>query len=94
MGQSPSALACAHGRVDAMKVLLHAGRVDINASGLGDPPICQAVERGQLEAVRLLVQQGGCLQINEKMTTAHDTALCIAARDGNSDLVQTLLCHD
>jgi len=94
MGQSPFALACAHGRIDAMKVLLHTGRVNINASGLGDPPICQAVERGQLEAVRLLVQQGECLQINRQTMTAHDTALCIAARDGSPDLVRALLRHN
>ncbi|KAJ5982642.1 hypothetical protein N7451_012742 [Penicillium sp. IBT 35674x] len=93
-GQSPFALACAHGRVDAMKVLLHIDRVDVNASGLGHPPICQAVERGQLEAVRLLVQQGGRLQINRKTMTGHDTALCIAARDGSLDLVRALLHHD
>lgn len=93
-GQSPFALACAHGRVDAMKVLLNTGRIDINAGGLGDPPICQAVERGQLEAVRLLVQQGEHLQINREIMMAHDTALCIAARDGNSEIARALLRHD
>ena len=93
-GQSPFALACAHGRVDAMKVLLNTGRVNINAGGLGDPPICQAVERAQLEAVRVLVQQGGRLQINRETMMAHDTALCIAARDGNSEIAQALLRHD
>ncbi|KAJ5982015.1 hypothetical protein N7451_012115 [Penicillium sp. IBT 35674x] len=93
-GQSPFALACAHGRVDAMKVLLHIDRVDVNASGLGHPPICQPVERGQLEAVRLLVQQSGRLQINRKTMTGHDTALCIAARDGSLDLVRASLHHD
>lgn len=93
-GQSPFTLACADGRVNAMKVLLNTGRVDINASGLRDPPICQAVERGQLEVVRLLVQQGGCLQINRKTMAAHDTALCIAARYGNSEMVRALLRHD
>ncbi|KAJ5117404.1 hypothetical protein N7448_011036 [Penicillium atrosanguineum] len=50
-GQSPFGLACAHGRVEAMKVLLNTGRVDINTSEFGDPPIFQAVERGQLEAI-------------------------------------------
>ena len=87
-------LTCAHGRVDTMKVLLDKGRADINASGLGDPPTCQTVERAQLEAVRLLVQQGGRLQINRKTKMAHDTALCIAARDGNSEIARALLRHD
>ena len=93
-GQSPFALACAHGRVDSMKVLLRVDRVDINASGLGHPPVCQAVESGQVEAVRLLVQQGGRLQINRRTMTGHDTALCIAARDGSLNLVRALLRHD
>jgi ankyrin repeat protein len=93
-GQSPFALACAHGCVDAMRVLLHIDRVDINASGLGHPPICQAVEHGQVEAVRLLVEQGGRLQINRRTMTGADTALCIAARDGSLDLVRALLRHD
>ncbi|KAJ5117618.1 hypothetical protein N7448_011250 [Penicillium atrosanguineum] len=93
-GQSPFGLACAHGRVEAMKVLLNTGRVDINTSEFGDPPIFQAVERGQLEAVRLLVQQGGRLQINRKTMMAHDTALCIAARDGSSEIARALLRHD
>lgn len=92
-GKSPFALACTHGRIDAMKVLLRLDRVDINASGLGHPPICQAVESGQVEAVHLLVQQGGRLQINRRTMTGHDTALCIAARDGSLDLVRALLCH-
>lgn len=64
------------------------------ASGLGDPLIYQAVERGQVEAVRLLVQQGGRLQINRKTMMAHDTALCIAAREGNSEIARALLRHD
>jgi len=92
-GQSPFALACAHGRIDAMKVMLRLDCVDINASGLGHPPVCQAVESGQVEAVCLLVQQGGRLQINRRTMTGHDTALCIAARDGSLDLVRALLCH-
>jgi hypothetical protein len=52
------------------------------------------VERGQLEAVRLLVQQGGRLQINRKTMTSHDTALCIAAREGSVALVRASLRHD
>ena len=93
-GQSPFALACALGHVDAIKVLLNTGRVDNNASGLRNPPICQAVERGQVEAVRLLVQQGGRLQINRETKMVHDTALCLAARDGNSEIARALLRHD
>lgn len=93
-GQSPFALACAHGRVDAMEFLLHTGRVDISFSGSGDLPICQAAERGQQKAVRLLDQQGRHLQINRKPMTTYDTALCIAVRDGSPDLIQALLRHD
>jgi ankyrin repeat protein len=40
-----------------------------------------------------LVQQGARLHINESTTAAHDTALCIAARVGNLEMVQVLLRH-
>jgi ankyrin repeat protein len=77
-----------------MRVLLSTSRIDINANGMGDPPICQAVERGQLETVRLLIQQGRRLQINQKTIRNHGTALCIAAQEGNPEMAQALLRHD
>ncbi|KGO77186.1 hypothetical protein PITC_024280 [Penicillium italicum] len=90
-GQSPFSVPCAHGRLDEMVVLLNTGSVGINVGGLGDPPICPVVERGHLEAVRLFVQQGGHLQISRGMMTAHNTVLCTAAQDENSEMVRALL---
>ncbi|CAG8214342.1 unnamed protein product [Penicillium nalgiovense] len=90
-GQSPFSVPCAHGRLDEKVVLLNTGSVGINVGGLGDPPICPAVERGHLEAVRLFVQQGGRLQISRGMMTAHNTVLCTAAQDENSEMVRALL---
>ncbi|KAJ5144360.1 hypothetical protein N7526_001868 [Penicillium atrosanguineum] len=76
-GQSPFVRVCAN----AMKVLLITGRVYINAGGLGELPICQAVERDQLEVVRLLAQ-------------AHDNALYMAARGGKSEMARVPLHLD
>jgi hypothetical protein len=73
-GQLPCSVAWGHGHVDAILVL-NTGGVDINASGLADPPISQAFERGHLEAVRLLVQQNGRLQINQDAMTACKTIM-------------------
>ncbi|CAG8159667.1 unnamed protein product, partial [Penicillium nalgiovense] len=54
---------------------------------------CRAVAHGHLDVVRLLVQQGARLHINESTIASHDTALCIAARGGDLEMVQTLLRH-
>lgn len=66
-----------------------------NASrGLTDPHSCQAAERGHLQAVILLVQQCERLKIKQGTIMAHDTALCKAARDGDSEMAWALLRHD
>jgi len=93
-GQSPFSVAVAHGYVKTMMMLLNEGDVEINGRGLADPPICRAAEEGHREAVKLLVQQGERLNINFGTRVAQDTALCIAARDGDAEMVRALLCHD
>lgn len=54
----------------------------------------RAAARGHLGVVRLLVQQGKHLNINERTITSYETALSIAARDGNLEMVRVLLRHD
>ncbi|CAG8022806.1 unnamed protein product [Penicillium salamii] len=68
--------------------------VEINGRAVIDSPICQAVSHGHLDVVRLLVQQGARLNINESTIATHDTALCIAARGGDLEMVQALLRHN
>ena len=68
--------------------------VEINGRDVIDPPICRAVAHGHLDVVRLLVQQGARLNINESTIATHDTALCIAAGGGDLEMVQALLRHD
>ena len=67
--------------------------MEINGRGLIDPPICRAAAHGHHDVVRLLVQQGAGLNINESTIAPHDTALCIAARGGDLEMVQALLRH-
>jgi ankyrin repeat protein len=93
-GQSPFSVAVAHGNVKTMTMLLNVGGVEINGRGLADPPICRAAEKGHREAVKLLVQQGERLNINFGTRAAQNTALCIAARDGDAEMVRDLLRHD
>jgi hypothetical protein len=64
-----------------MRILTSQRGVEIDTGGiLMDPPLCQAAVGGHLEAVRLLVQQGQQLRINQGSLTMHDAALGIAAR--------------
>jgi len=93
-GHSPISVAASHGRVNSVACLLNLGGVEINGRGLIDPPICRAAAHGHHDVVRLLLQQGTRLNINESTIASHDTALCIAARGGDLEMVQALLLHD
>ncbi|CAG8024110.1 unnamed protein product, partial [Penicillium nalgiovense] len=93
-GHSPISVAAYHGRMNTVACLLSMDGVEINGRDLVDPPICRAVAHGHLDVVRLLVQQGARLHINESTVATHDTALCIAARGGDLEMVQALLRHD
>ncbi|CAG8216876.1 unnamed protein product, partial [Penicillium nalgiovense] len=92
-GHSPISVAAYHGHVKTVACLLSMEGVEINGRGLIDPPICRAVSHGHLDMVRLLVQQGARLNVNESTVATHDTALCIAARGGDLELVRELLRH-
>ncbi|CAG8890751.1 unnamed protein product [Penicillium salamii] len=92
-GHSPISIAASRGCVSAVACLLNMGSVEINGRGFIDPPICQATARGHRGVVRLLVQEGTRLNINESTIVSHDTALCIAARGGDLEMVRALLVH-
>ncbi|KAJ5481387.1 hypothetical protein N7475_000199 [Penicillium sp. IBT 31633x] len=93
-GHSPISVAAYHGRVDTVACLLGMESVEINGRDVIDPPLCRAVAHGHLDVVSLLVQQGARLNIHESTIANHDTALCIAARGGDLDMVLALLRHD
>ncbi|OGE46401.1 hypothetical protein PENARI_c299G09361, partial [Penicillium arizonense] len=93
-GHSPISVAAYHGRVNTVACLLSIESVEIKGRDVIDPPLCRAVAHGHLDVVGLLVQQGARLNINESMIATHDTALCIAARGGDLEMVQALLRHD
>ena len=92
-GHSPISVAAYHGHVKTVACLLSMEGVEINGRGLIDPPICRAVSHGHLDVVRLLVQQGARLNVNESTVATHDTALCIAARGSDLEMVRELLRH-
>jgi ankyrin repeat protein len=93
-GHTPIFVAAYHGRINTLACLLSIEGVDINRMDSIDPPVCRAVAHGHFDVVRLLVQQGARLNINESTIATHDTALCIAARGGNLEMVRVLLRHD
>ncbi|CAG8096753.1 unnamed protein product, partial [Penicillium salamii] len=93
-GHSPISIAASRGCVSTVACLLSMGSVEINGMGIIDPPICQAAAHGHHGVVRLLVQQGTRLNINESTIAPHDTALCIADRGGDLETVQALLLHN
>ncbi|CAG7957057.1 unnamed protein product [Penicillium nalgiovense] len=93
-GHSPISIAASRGYVSTVACLLNMGNVEINGRGSIDPPLCRAAAHGHHDVVRLLVQQGTRLNINESTIASHDTALCIAARNGDLEMVQTLLLHN
>jgi hypothetical protein len=86
-------LVAYHGNMNTVACLLSMEGVEINGRGLIDPPICRAVAHGHPDVVILLVQQGARLNINESTIANHDTALCIAPRGGDLEMVQALLRH-
>ncbi|CRL30851.1 Ankyrin repeat-containing domain [Penicillium camemberti] len=86
--------AAYHRRMNTFACLLSIEGVEINGRDMIDPPLCRAVANGHLDVVRQLMQQGTRLNINESTIASHDTALCIAARGGDLEMVQALLCHD
>jgi ankyrin repeat protein len=93
-GHSPISAAASRGSLNTVACLLNMAGVEINGMDLIDPPICRAVAHGHLDVVRLLVQQDARLNINESTIATHDTALCMAARGGDLEMVQALLRHD
>ncbi|OQE61607.1 hypothetical protein PENNAL_c0281G01799 [Penicillium nalgiovense] len=93
-GHSPISIAASRGCVSTVACLLSMGSLEINGRGFIDSPICQAAAHGHHDVVRLLVQQTTRLNINENTIVSHDTALCIAARGGDLEMVQALLLHN
>jgi hypothetical protein len=75
-----------------MEILLIIEVEEIDGLGLVDPPVCRLAARGHLEVVRLSVQQGERLDINGDQS--YDTAIFIAARDGDMKMVRVPLHHD
>lgn len=93
VGHSPISVTIYHGYVKTIAYLLSIEGVEINRRGLIDLPIYRAVLYGYLDIVRLLVQQGVRLNVNESTVATYDTALYITAYGGDLEMVWELLRH-
>lgn len=85
-------LAASNGHYDAVKHLIEKG-VDLETPSFIDySPLMQATAGGHLEVVNLLLQSG-CDPNSNTGSWVHDAknSLMIAARDGNIEIVKTLL---
>lgn len=65
-----------------MRMLLTHKAIEINAKyPFEDSPICLATKKGDVDAVKFLVDQGDRLKINQLNRIDEETALCVAARN-------------
>ena len=88
---TPIYYAVYHNRESALLHFLRAGQSPDDVTGTGQPPICIAVEAGQIEAARILCEAGA----DTKAITSNngETALHIAIKVGRTDLTELLLSY-
>ncbi|CAG8947204.1 unnamed protein product [Penicillium salamii] len=79
--------------INTVACLLNITSIKINRKGFIDLPIYQVAANSHHDIVRLLVQEGTHLNINEGTIVSHNTTLCITASSYNLEMVQTLLSH-
>ncbi|CAG8624718.1 unnamed protein product, partial [Penicillium salamii] len=92
--QSPLSLAIREGNTAVLRLLLTHKDIRINAQcPYGDSPICLATERGNADAVKLLVAQGSRLKINQLNKIDEETAVSVAVRNGSLHILHILLQH-
>ena len=87
-GHTPVSLAAANGDVGALKVLLSEGA---SAKSSGYSPLCYAVLAGSLDSVKLLLEHGANVNDRSREGLA---AISIAARNGDLEIMRTLLAKE
>lgn len=91
---SPLYLAVEEGNIPAVRLLIAHKDIQINATlPHADSPLHLATLKGNIDVVKLLVAQGDRLRVNQLSHLDEETALSIAARQGNLDILNVLLSH-
>ncbi|KAJ5752700.1 hypothetical protein N7520_009617 [Penicillium odoratum] len=91
---SPLYLAVKQGNIPAVRLLIAHKDIQINATlPHADSPLHLATLKGNIDVVKLLVAQGDRLHVNQLTHLDEETALSIAARQGNLDILNVLLSH-
>ncbi|KAI3097122.1 hypothetical protein CBS147333_9396 [Penicillium roqueforti] len=92
--RSPLRLAITEGNIAVVRLLLTHKELEINARHTHeDSPLCLATERGDVNAVKVLVEQGGRLKINQLNSIDEESALCVAVRNQSLNILDILLQH-
>ncbi|CBX97785.1 hypothetical protein LEMA_P091940.1 [Plenodomus lingam JN3] len=85
---TPIYYAVYHQREAALIHFLRSGGSPDDVTGLGQPPLCIAVARGNVEIIRILLDAGA--NVNAR-TRDGETALHVAIRHGRSDIVDVII---
>jgi ankyrin repeat protein len=91
---TPLCKAIEEGNTAVMRLLLAHEKTQINAIDLyTDAPLFLATQGEHVDMVRLLVDQGDRLEVNQLSRSDGETALCMAIRRGRLDVMDILLKH-
>jgi ankyrin repeat protein len=91
---TPLCKAIEEGNTADMRLLLAHEKTQINAIDLyTDAPLFLATQGGHVDMVRLLVDQGDRLEVNQLSRSDGETALCMAIRCKRLDIMDVLLKH-
>ncbi|KAJ5500674.1 hypothetical protein N7453_009725, partial [Penicillium expansum] len=92
--RSPLCLAITEGNTAVVRLLLTHKELEINARDkYEDSPLHLATERGGVDTVKLLVEQGGRLKINQLNSIDKESALFVAVRNQSLNILDILLQH-
>ncbi|XP_015219420.2 ankyrin repeat domain-containing protein 50 [Lepisosteus oculatus] len=89
-GRTALHVASWHGQLEAIRLLLQHG-ANANAQDVeGRPPLHSAAWQGHASAASLLIESGGA-NVDQTCHQQAATALCIAAQEGHTEVVEVLL---
>ena len=90
-GQTPLWEASLRGHSEVVALLLQEGAIVDMKNTFGCPLLTQTVRNNRIAVVKLLLERGAFIEIRDD--ASDETPLCVAAKEGNLDMVNLLLEH-